>query len=193
MECDVDFHMHWLTEWCLAANHDCFDNHALEGESICVKKKNKKHLTVCFLDSNKPKNKKNKSTSPLCLLCLHQQTSACQVHPHCICSSVQPVCVHSLTCGAQLRLLSRPPTEVFTCRRLTWLCRRVVPVSCRGDCRLHPGRREHRAGHLHPRPAAVRAARRGLRLRYAVSYSLKPQVTLALLDYHQRYKRIKQG
>lgn len=152
-----------------------------------LKKTKQKHHTVCFLDSNKPNNKKKKSTSPLCLLCLHQQTSACRVHSHCICLCVQPVCVHSFTCK---RLLSRPPTEVFICCRLTSLCSRVVPVSCRGDCRLHPGRREHRAGHLHPRPAAVRAARRGLRLRHAVRSSSQA-TKLALLDYHQRYKPIK--
>lgn len=63
-----------------------------------LKKTKQKHHTVCFLDSNKPNNKKKKSTSPLCLLCLHQQTSACRVHSHCICLCVQPVCVHSFTC-----------------------------------------------------------------------------------------------
>lgn len=31
---NVNVHMHWPTEWCLAANHDCFGK-ALEGESAC--------------------------------------------------------------------------------------------------------------------------------------------------------------
>lgn len=35
-KCDLTVHMPWLTEWFLAAAHDCFGNHALEGESVRV-------------------------------------------------------------------------------------------------------------------------------------------------------------
>lgn len=110
--------MHWLTEWCLAANHDCFGNHALEGESVCVcwdalkLWAEKTTLYVFYTPSHRSKNKKHVTSSvfvsarsaPTNICLLSSLPLRVVVHP--------PVCVHLFIWSIHLHQLNHPGQEL---------------------------------------------------------------------------------
>lgn len=154
---------YWLTEWCLAANPECFGNHALEGEFfvwigvLAGLKKTKKTNKACF----KLKKIQNKKLPSLCVC------SACIIHSHWMFLHPTLFCAWCFSTSVD-RPLIRLTQLVFSDGAKTIFIR-LLFLSRRSHGGLHSGWGQHSARRLHPGSSAVRAARRSLRLCHTVS------------------------